>query len=116
MLRPAIDQRPTTNDVLLRPLKVDDHDGLEGLSLSVADVGPIAPLLYGLDGGGCQGSVSFDQSQAVNLAVLINHRLEDNRPFRSARARFDGIFRRNAVSQPFLRTLGRENDRAVLPW
>src|SRR6266851_2266716 len=112
-------ERLATSDVLTRlrsrPLKVDDHDGLEGLSLSIADVRPVTPLLYRLDGGGCQGSVSLDQAHALNLAVLINHLLEDNRSFRSARARFDGIFRLNAVRQPFFRTRGRENDGAVLP-
>src|SRR5229473_6401959 len=113
-------ERLATSDLLTRlrsrPLKVDDHDGLEGLSLSVADVRPVAPLLHGLDGGGCQGSFSLDQSHALNLAVLIDDRFEDDRPFRSLGARFDGIFRLNAVGQPFLRTLGRDNDCAVLPW
>src|ERR1035437_4413962 len=74
-----------------RPLKVDDHDGLEGLSLSVADVGPIAPLLHSIDRGGCQRSVSLDQSHALNLAGLINNRLENDRSLRVPRARFDGI-------------------------
>jgi hypothetical protein len=46
----------------LRSLKVYDHDRLEGLSFSVTEVRPIAPLLYSLDGGGGQSSVSFDQS------------------------------------------------------
>src|SRR6202140_64091 len=97
----------------LRPLKVDDHDRLESLSLSVTDVRPIAPLLHSLDGSGCENSVSLDQSQALNLAIRINHYLEDNRSL--GRARFDRVFRRNALGQPFFRTLGRENDRADFP-
>lgn len=58
----------TTNDqrfltrLRLRSLKVYDHDRLEGLSFSVTEVRSIAPLLYSLDGGGCQSSVSLDQS------------------------------------------------------
>src|ERR1019366_2790942 len=106
--------RLTTNDVLLRPLKINDYNRLEGLSFAVADVGPIAPLLYGLDGGGCQGSVSFDQPQALNLAVLIHDLLEDYSSLRLT-PRFDGKIGLNAVSQPPLRALGRENNRAVLP-
>src|SRR6266851_4807732 len=113
-------ERLATSDVLTRlrsrPLKVDDHDGLEGLSLSVVDVRPVAPLLHGLDGGGCQGSLSLDQPHALNLAGLIDDRLEHHRSFRSPGARFDGIFRLNGVSQPFLGALGRENDCAVLSW
>jgi hypothetical protein len=96
-------------------LKVDDHDRLEGLSLAIADVGPIAPLLYRVDGGGCQDSVSIDQSHALNLARLINDFLEDDRSLCFSGTRVDGIFRRYAVSQAFLSTLGRENNRAVLP-
>src|SRR5229473_5351507 len=88
-------ERLTTRDVLtrlrLRPLKVDDHDRLEGLGFSVADIGPIAPLLHSLDGGGCQGSVSLDQSQTLNLAVHINHRFEDNSSLGRARAGSDGV-------------------------
>src|ERR1700688_603269 len=99
----------------LRPLKVDDHDCLEGLSLSVTEIGPIAPLLHSLDGGGCQRSVSLDQSQALNLASLINDCLKDDRSLGRARAGSDGVFWRNAVGQPLFRTLRRENDRAVLP-
>src|SRR5208337_393035 len=108
-----------TNDVLaltrLRPLEVDDHDRLEGLSLSVADVGPIAPLLHGLDGGSGQDSVSLDQSHALNLAVLVNDFLENHGSLRSAGASFDGKFGLNAVRQPLFRTLGRKNNCAVLP-
>ena len=109
------DRRLSTNDLLLRPLKVDEHDGLEGLSLAVPDIGPIAPLLHGVDGGGGQSRVSLDQSHALNLAVLIHDLLEDNRSFRRPGARFDRIFRRHAVGQPALGTLGRENDSAALP-
>jgi hypothetical protein len=97
-----------------RPLKVDDYNCLEGLSFAVADVGLIAPLLYGLHGGGCQGSVSFDQSQALNLAVLVNDLLEDYRSLALA-SRFDGKVGLDAVSQPLLGALGRENNRTVLP-
>src|ERR1700674_2416476 len=110
-------ERLTTSDVLTRlpsrPLKVYDHDRLEGLSLSITDVGPIPPLPYGQDGGGCESGVSFNQSEALYLAGLIHHCLEDDGPL--GRARFDGVFRRNALDQPFFRTLGRENDRAALP-
>src|ERR1700730_12863773 len=94
-----------------RPLKVYDHDRLKGLRLSITDVGPIPPLLHGLDGGGCENGVSFNQSEALYLAGLIHHCLEDDGPL--GRARFDGVFRRSALDQPFFRTLGRENDRAV---
>src|ERR1039457_3836409 len=106
-------ERPTTNDQRLMtiPLKVDDHDGLKGLGLSVADIWPIAPLLDGLDGGGCQGGVSFHQSNVLNLAVFIDDFFETNGSFRSAR--FDGVLRRNALRQPLFRTLGRENDDAT---
>ena len=97
----------------LRPLKVYDHDRLEGLSFSVTEVRPITPLLYSLDGSGCQSRVSLDQSQTLNLTSLINDCLEDDRSLGRTRARFDGVFRRNTVGQPFFRTLRRENDRAV---
>src|ERR1019366_7990764 len=102
--------RLTTNDVLLRPLKINDYNRLEGLSFAVADVGPIAPLLYGLDGGGCQGSGFFDQPQALNLAVLIHALLEDYRSLclrLRLPPRFDGKIGLNGVSQPPLRDLGR---------
>ncbi len=89
------------------PLKVHDDDGLEGLSLSVADIRAIAPLLYGLDGGGGKHRVSFDQSQALNFAILIHDGLEDNGSVGSGSASFDGILRRNGVSQPIFRTFGR---------
>src|ERR1019366_371406 len=110
--------RLRTNDVLLRALKIDDYNRLEGLSFAVADVGPIAPLLYGLDGGGCQGSVSFDQPQALNLAVLIHDLLEDYRSLclrLRLTPRFDGKIGLNGVSQPPLRALGRENNRTAFP-
>src|ERR1019366_4352466 len=103
-----------TNDVLLRALKIDDYNRLEGLSFAVADVGAIAPLLYGFDGGGCQGGIAFDQSHAFNLAVLIHDLLEDYSSLRLT-PRFDGKVGLNAVSQPPFRTLGGENDRAVFP-
>ena len=98
----------------LWPLKIDDHNRLEGLSFAVADVGTIAPLLYGLDGGSCQGSIAFDQSHALHFAVLIHDLLEDYRSLRLP-PRFDGKIGLNAMSQPPFRALGRENNRAVLP-
>ena len=114
---PAFD-RLTTNDQRrwLRPLKIDDYNRLEGLSFTVADVGAIAPLLYGLDGGGCQGSIALDQSHAFHFAVLIDDLFEDYRSLRlRLPPRFDGKVGLNAVSQPPFRALGGENDRAVFP-
>jgi len=58
----TIDYQPTTPDQKqpLWALKIENHDSLEWDSLAVADVRPIAPLLYGLHGGSCQDGVSFD--------------------------------------------------------
>jgi len=97
------------------PLEIDDHYRLEGLCFSVADVGPVAPLFHGLDGGGSQGRVTFDQAHALNLTVFVHDGLEDNCSFHLTRARCSGIFRRNAVRQPLFRALGRENHGAAFP-
>ncbi len=93
---------------LLRPLEVDDHDGLEGQSFSVANVGPIAPLLYRLDGGGRQGGIALHQSHAANLARLIHDLFEDYRCFCSCHVRCGGVGWRNAVASRFSAPLEEE--------
>ena len=83
--------------------------------MSVPDVGPIAPLFDGLDGSGPKGRVSLYQSHALNLAVLIDDLFQNNCSARFPGARFDRIFRRNALNEPLFRTLGREKNSAVSP-
>lgn len=108
-------QRPSTNDAFsLLPLKVNDDDCLKGLRFSLADIGTVTPLFHRLHSRACEGGVSFDQPQTLDLACFIDYRFEDDGAFAFLGARFRRIFWRYALEQAFLRTLGGKNNCSLL--
>jgi hypothetical protein len=86
---------------------------LKGQRFSIAHVGAVAPLFYGLHSAGRERSVSFHQAETSDFSRLIDYRFEDDGSFGSLRPRLGGIFWRDARNQTFLRSLRRENDGSV---
>lgn len=99
-----------------RALKIDEYDGLKGERFSVTNVGTVAPLLDGADGGVCESGVAFDEARAGNVAVLVDNSFEDERALDFGGTHAGRISGLHGVHQPFFRTFGRENGRGLLAW